>query len=75
MSSDEVDASKAPDMSVFIGRIRHEGYQDNPLVRVNSEGQQAFVFFYPALTVTKNDVITGVASLMTALVGAFSPAE
>ena len=54
------------------GVVRHEAYQNNLLVRVNPDGTRVSVFFYPALNVTKEDIVTGVKGLETALLASFA---
>jgi adenosylmethionine-8-amino-7-oxononanoate aminotransferase len=72
MSSTEVDASKVGDIPSFVRRVRYEAYQNNLLVRVNPDGTRVSVFFYPALNVTKDDVVTGVQALGAALSASFA---
>ena len=42
------------------------------LVRVNPDGTRVSVFFYPPLNVTKEDIVTGVKGLETALLASFA---
>ena len=72
LSSTEVDASKVGDIPSFVRRVRHEAYQNNLLVRVNPDGTRVSVFFYPALNVTKEDIVAGVKGLETALLASFA---
>jgi adenosylmethionine-8-amino-7-oxononanoate aminotransferase len=74
MSSIEINASGARDLPRLVRRIRHEAYQNNLLVRVNPDGARIAAFFYPSLTVTEDDVVSGVHSLERAFRAALANA-
>jgi adenosylmethionine-8-amino-7-oxononanoate aminotransferase len=63
MSSIEINVSGVKDIPRMVRRIRHEAYQNNLLVRVNPDGERISAFFYPPLTVTEENIITGIQSL------------
>jgi len=72
MSSTELDASKVGDIPSFVRRARYEAYQNNLLVRINPDGTRVSAFFYPALNVTRDDIVAGVRSLGAALSASFA---
>jgi adenosylmethionine-8-amino-7-oxononanoate aminotransferase len=72
MSSLEADASKVGDIPAFVRSVRYHAYQNNLLIRANSDDKRISVFFYPPLDVTQDDVVTGVGALEAALSAAFA---
>ncbi len=72
MSSTEVDASKVADLPAFVRRARHAAYGNGLLVRINPDGTRVSAFFYPPLTVTRDDIVTGARALGRAFESAFA---
>ncbi|MBI00878.1 MAG: aspartate aminotransferase family protein [Chloroflexi bacterium] len=66
MSSIEVNVSGVKDIPRMVRRVRHEAYQNDLLVRVNPDSDRISAFFYPPLTVTKENIIAGIRSLEVA---------
>jgi adenosylmethionine-8-amino-7-oxononanoate aminotransferase len=72
MSSVEVDAAAVPDIPRFVRKLRQQAYEHNLLVRANPDGTRVAAFFYPALTVNEDDIVSGVRSLEAALRATFA---